>query len=47
MLRKVEEGLKSRGGDFPAEGIVARPTVEMCNRAGHRIITKIKGKDFV
>lgn len=47
MILKVEDGLNSTWGNFPAEGIVARPVVEMFNRAGHRIITKIKGKDFV
>ena len=30
-----------------AEGIVARPAVELCNRRGQRIITKIKAKDFL
>lgn len=29
-----------------AEGIVLRPTVELLNRRGHRIIAKIKHKDF-
>ncbi|QDU67657.1 RNA ligase family protein [Engelhardtia mirabilis] len=38
--------LKSRWGDFPAEGIVARPEVEMLNRRGERVITKIKCRDF-
>lgn len=39
-------GLTSRWGDFEAEGIVARPTVPLFTRQGHRIITKIKGVDF-
>lgn len=39
-------GFKSTWGDFQAEGIVARPSVELKNRAGERIITKIKCKDF-
>ena len=30
-----------------AEGIVARPKVELKDRAGHRIITKLKHKDFI
>ncbi len=38
--------LTSQWGDFPAEGIVARPQVEMLNRRGERIITKLKCKDF-
>ena len=36
----------SRWGDFPAEGIVARPAVELRTRSGHRLITKIKTRDF-
>jgi hypothetical protein len=39
-------GVKSWWGDFDAEGIVARPQVELFTRAGHRIITKLKCKDF-
>jgi len=44
--RMVREGFKSQWGDFNAEGIVARPKVEMLTRRGDRIITKIKTKDF-
>ena len=40
------DGMKSQWGDFEAEGIVARPTVPLFTRQGHRIITKIKGVDF-
>ena len=40
-------GIVSEWGDFKAEGLVMRPKVEMKNRMGHRIITKIKHKDFV
>lgn len=39
-------GIKSTWGDFSAEGLVIRPKVEMCTRAGHRVISKIKTKDF-
>ena len=39
-------GLTSDWGDFPAEGIVARPTTELFNRRGDRIIAKIKARDF-
>ena len=39
-------GLKSTWGDFDAEGIVARPEIELKTRSGHRIITKIKCRDF-
>lgn len=42
----VKGGLKSTWGDFEAEGIVARPVVELLTRRGQRIITKIKAKDF-
>ena len=33
--------------DFHAEGIVARPMVELQDRSGRRIITKLKRKDFL
>lgn len=40
------KGFNSAWGDFEAEGLVMRPKVELKTRAGHRIITKIKCKDF-
>lgn len=43
MTRK---GFKSQWGLFTAEGIVARPMVEMFSRKGDRIITKVKHRDF-
>lgn len=46
MVDIVKEGFKSHWGDFLAEGVVARPEIEMQNRMGHRIITKLKYKDF-
>ena len=46
MIDMVEKGFNSQWGDFPAEGIVARPTVELKDRMDHRIITKLKHKDF-
>jgi len=46
MVEFVREGFQSKWGPFPAEGIVARPTVELKTRSGHRIITKLKTKDF-
>nr|VFJ68585.1 MAG: RNA ligase [Candidatus Kentron sp. FW] len=46
MIDMARNGFDSRWGKFAAEGIVARPTVELKTRAGKRIITKIKGKDF-
>lgn len=36
----------STWGNFTAEGLVMRPTVELKDRLGHRVITKIKCKDF-
>lgn len=39
-------GFVSTWGDFQAEGIVARPKIELQTRNGHRIITKIKCRDF-
>jgi hypothetical protein len=46
MVEKAKSGFYSTWGEFQAEGIVARPTIELKNRAGHRIITKVKYKDF-
>ena len=46
MVRYVMEGFRSVWGDFSAEGIVARPMVELKARNGERIITKLKHKDF-
>lgn len=42
----VRKGFISTWGDFTAEGIVARPSVELSDRRGNRIITKIKHVDF-
>ena len=42
----TKKGFKSQWGDFIAEGIVARPRVELLSRRGERIITKVKYKDF-
>lgn len=46
MVHMTEEGFSSQWGSFPAEGIVARPTIEMFSKNGDRIITKIKYRDF-
>lgn len=46
MVEMTRAGFKSQWGDFTAEGIVARPRVELAARDGARIITKIKYKDF-
>ena len=47
MVEKVRNGFTSQWGNFDAEGIVARPKVELQTRRGYRIITKIKHKDFL
>lgn len=46
MVDFVRSGFKSWWGDFFAEGVVARPRVELRDRANRRIITKLKHKDF-
>ena len=45
-IEYVRAGFHSLWGDFDAEGLVLRPKVEMFDRTGNRIITKIKTKDF-
>lgn len=45
-VNKTKEGFNSQWGNFKAEGIVMRPTCELRNSGGHRIITKIKHRDF-
>lgn len=47
MIAMARSGFHSKWGSFVAEGIVARPAVELKTRNGSRIITKIKHKDFV
>lgn len=46
MVTMARQRFNSRWGEFAAEGIVARPAVELKTRRGGRIITKIKAKDF-
>ena len=46
MVLMAQGGFKSQWGDFQAEGIVARPLVDLFARNGDRVITKIKCKDF-
>lgn len=46
MVDRCRTGFKSAWGDFQAEGIVARPMVDLRTRRGDRIITKLKCKDF-
>ena len=45
-IEATRAGQNSAWGNFLSEGLVMRPAVEMLNRRGHRIITKIKHKDF-
>ena len=45
-IRTIKDGLSSTWGDFLAEGMVLRPLLELKDRAGRRIITKLKHKDF-
>lgn len=45
-ISQVRAGLISQVGSFVAEGLVGRPKVELLDRAGRRIITKLKVKDF-
>lgn len=47
MTKKVAKGFSSYYGNFLAEGIVARPLIELNDHSGHRIITKLKYKDFI
>ncbi len=42
----AEQGIRSRWGDFRAEGLVGTPTVPLYDRKGKRIIVKVKSKDF-
>lgn len=49
-LDLVRDGMNSvvaEDSELVAEGVVARPSVELCDRFGRRIITKIKVKDFL
>lgn len=45
-VKMARSGFLSRWGDFPAEGIVARPSTELLTRRGERVIAKIKTRDF-
>lgn len=47
MVEMARAGFESSWGKFKAEGIVARPRVELKTRNGHRLITKIKYRDFI
>lgn len=43
---RVRGGIASERGELPAEGIVARPKVDLYDRKGQRIIGKIKARDL-
>lgn len=45
-IKYVKGNPKSKLGDLPMEGIVCRPTTELRDRCGNRVITKIKWNDF-
>lgn len=54
MVGKLQDGIdyvktkpKSKIGTANAEGLVARPLIELKDRTGNRIIVKIKVRDFV
>lgn len=47
IVEMVKAGFASLIGSAPAEGIVARPIQTLFDRAGKRIIIKLKTKDFV
>lgn len=46
MIDLCKSGFNSHWGDFIAEGIVAKPEIELSDRRNKRIITKLKYKDF-
>jgi hypothetical protein len=46
LISYVEKKPQSTFGDFPMEGIVARPGCVLLTNRGERVITKIKYKDF-
>lgn len=46
MVEVAKAGFRSVWGDFPAEGLVGKPLIELQDRQGRRILTKIKYKDF-
>lgn len=45
-VEMCRHGFNSQWGVFLAEGIVARPKVELFTKKGDRIITKVKCKDY-
>lgn len=45
-ITHVEQGVKSKFGDFWAEGLVGTPGCGLYDRQRHRIVLKVKHKDF-
>lgn len=45
-IDEVKAGLVSQYGEFPAEGLVGVPTIGLLDRAGKRIMVKVKHQDF-
>lgn len=45
-VEQTRGGFESAVGNCIAEGIVMRPKTELCDRAGRRVIAKIKHRDF-
>lgn len=45
-IEMIKQGFNSLMRNTPPEGLVMRPRVELKNRRGERIITKLKLKDF-
>ncbi len=45
-IEMTRNGFDSTWGPFKAEGLVMRPAQELMTRLGHRIITKVKTRDF-
>lgn len=45
-IDRVRQGLTSRWGEFPAEGLVGVPTANLLSRSGERIAVKIKTRDL-
>lgn len=46
-ISEVAKGFTSTFGNFFAEGLILRPLVDLYDRTGNRMITKIKHKDFI
>lgn len=46
-ISMTKAGFNSTWGNFIAEGLIMKPKTELQTRRGHRVITKIKHKDFL